>query len=185
MSQGRAARGSHIHGPEHQSLLNSQSTRPVELKVTAELVVAGSSLTLEEITKRVGVECDRGWRIGDPRGKTGKSWATNGWVLRSVKSAEKDDASASHLVRSCVGDLFRRLQPIAEKVKGLSGEADIGISIDVLACDVPGLNFDRDVLRVIADAGAWLQINVILWDRSGENHGDQPRPTDSNTKRVN
>ena len=143
-------------------------TKFIELKVTAELIVASASLTPEEVSKCVQVECDRSWKTGDPRGKTGKSWATHGWVLRSIKSAEQGDDAVNSLVSSCVGDLIQRLKPIAAKVRDLSREGDVGVSIDILASHVPALNFDHEVLKVIADAGAWLQIDLILWNPPDE-----------------
>jgi hypothetical protein len=61
-----------------------------------------------------------------------------------------------------LGNLIKRLDPIADKIKNLSGEGDVGISVDILASEIPGLCIDREALRVMANVGAWLDIDVTI-----------------------
>ena len=56
-------------------------SEPVETNVVIEPIVTSENLQPEEINERVGLACDRSWRIGDKRGQTGKTWATCCWVI--------------------------------------------------------------------------------------------------------
>jgi hypothetical protein len=131
-----------------------------EFRVSAELIIASERLTPEEMSAHIGVPYDRCWRIGDPRGKTGKTWATSGWVLKSSVAA--DAHRTSSLLSTCLNIFVERLRPIAHRIRTLSGEGDIGVSVDIVASDVPGLSIDREALKVIADTGAWLDIDVTI-----------------------
>jgi hypothetical protein len=132
-------------------------------KVTAELTITSDTLTPEDVADHLRLPYDRCWRIGDPRGSTGKAWANYGWVLSVTKLAERAE-DVPGLVVSCLEDLVRRIGPIAESARAISGQSDIGVSVDVLASTVPALMLERDVVRVIAEAGAWLDIDINLWD---------------------
>jgi hypothetical protein len=132
----------------------------LEFRVSSELIVESETLSPEEISARIGIPCDRCWRVGGLRGKTGKTWTTSGWVLKSSVSASS--YTRSSLFSSCLGNLIKRLEPIADKIKNLCGEGDVGVSVDILASEIPGLYIDREVLRAIANVGAWLDIDITI-----------------------
>ena len=135
-------------------------TNPLEFRSSTELIIESDKLTPEEITARIGIRCDRCWKIGELRGKTGKKWTNNGWVLRSSALSESQTHSSPFIV--ALGNLVERLRPITDNIRSLSEEADVGISVDILASDIPGLSIGREALKMIADLGAWLDIDVVI-----------------------
>lgn len=139
-------------------------TSALEFRVCTELIISSETLTPDDISGQIGIPCDRSWRVGDLRGKTGKRWTTSGWVLKSATAASSHTVSS--LFSSCLSNLAKRLEPITEKIKDLSVEGDVGVSVEILAPEIPGLCIDRDTLRVIASVGAWLDIDVIISDGS-------------------
>jgi hypothetical protein len=138
----------------------------LKFKASTELIIESEKLTPDEITARIGVPCDRCWKIGDLRGKTGKVWANNGWVLRASALGKPETRSSPFL--AAMGNLIERLRPISKNIGDLSEEADIGVSVEILASEVPGLSIDRDVLKAIADVGAWLDIDVVISETPNE-----------------
>lgn len=139
----------------------------IESRVTVELVVASDRLTPEEVTIRLGLPYDRCWRIGGSRGRTGKTWATNGWVLELAKSVQRPE-DAPTLLNECIEQFATRLTSIAEKVRELSREAEVGVSVDVLASGTPAITLKHEVLQTIAETGAWLDIDINIRAPSAE-----------------
>jgi hypothetical protein len=72
--------------------------------------------------------------------------------------------TSSSLFSTCLSNLVKRLEPIVENIKNLSAEGDIGVSVDIVASEIPGLCIDREALQVIASTGAWLDIDVTISD---------------------
>lgn len=131
-------------------------------RVTVGVTIESSTLTPEQISERVGIAWDEVRRIGDPRGHTERKWERNVWRIFERKQGRgRTDAHA--LIPRCIADLMHRLVPISRSLCGITQAEGGEFFIAVSARSVPGLSLSSDVLRVLADAGLSLDVDIILY----------------------
>jgi hypothetical protein len=124
------------------------------------LKITGTNRPPEQISKAIGLTCDRSWRIGDKRENTVIVEKTNGWVLNS--GLPKTASLEAH-----IEDLLKRLLAHADKLRLLSEDECTELSCVVYAASPPALNFDKTVIQRLSDLGVSLDIDLYL--TGGEN----------------
>lgn len=123
----------------------------VRLKITS------IKRTPEQISKVVGCSCDRSWRIGDKRGKTIIVEKVNGWVLDSA--LPKSASLETHIEK-----ILERVTRQSDKIRRLSKQECVELSCVIYAASPPALNFDKKVVRQIAQLGANLDVDLYIGD---------------------
>jgi hypothetical protein len=93
----------------------------------------------------------------------GKKRERNVWRIFEHRQGASN-CSAHDLLTGCIEAFIQRLKPIANKVRERRG---CRVFIHVTAEAVPGISFIPDVLRVLADAGMSLDVEIVL-------HGPEP-----------
>lgn len=105
------------------------------------------------ISSKLGMACDRGWKIGDLRPHTSIRETSNGWMLGS--GLDRSAGLEAHL-----SALLHRLQPIAERMRS-ELVADVKeISCVIYSASPPALNFDSATISLIGHLGAGLDIDL-------------------------
>jgi len=109
----------------------------------------------EKLVELSGLNCQRSWRIGERRGKSGIVEEDNGCVVESglPKSATLDEHMAA---------LLAVLAPCTAQLRSLSEHTDIELSCVVYGKTVPALNFSRKTIDQIAGLGASLDIDLYV-----------------------
>ena len=123
----------------------------------ARLKILSTVRTAEEITKTLGIACDRCWRKGDTRAKTSIIEQKNGWIL---DSGMPRSAALSTQIES----LLARLFPRAAEIKLLSRDDEVELSCVVYAASPPALNFTHPILHQLSEMGASLDIDLYILD---------------------
>jgi hypothetical protein len=120
-----------------------------------ELQIRSAIHTADDISARLGIQCDRGWRIGDRRGNSGLVETLNGWVLSS--GSRDTDTLDTHL-----SALFSRIGSYAREVNAIAKVDDVQMMLAFYHRVRPALYFDADTIITIASLRATLSIDVYL-----------------------
>lgn len=123
-----------------------------EVKVHLTLTSADGSP--EDVTARLGLQPTKSWRVGDPIGRSARSYATNGWSLSSGldASAELDDH-----VRALLG----LVEPVLPALRELPGHWNLELSCALYAREyVPACHFDRKTVERLASIGAEIDVDL-------------------------
>jgi hypothetical protein len=131
-------------------------------RVTVGITIESTVLTPEQISERVGTGWDEVCRIGDPRGRTGKTWERNSWRIFERKSGDVS-TSAYDLLPLCLEARLQRLKPISRNLKEICDSEGGEFFIHVTAKDVPGISLAPDTLRVLAASGLSMDVDIILY----------------------
>jgi hypothetical protein len=122
------------------------------------LKIVSPSLTPEEISKRIGIDCDKCWKAGDRRGRPLMMSKANWWMVHSSKNEKIP-------LKKQLDLLLKRLAPFSEKIRALSENGNkVEFSCVVYDTHVPGLNFKKDILEAIARLGGSLDIDLYIID---------------------
>lgn len=129
-------------------------------RVTIYLAIESVELAPTILTERLGVRPDREWTIGDARGRTGKQWECNGWVVEiTVTSQGTDGMLASKLIPIAMQRFESRVRPFANSVSGL-GSAEKYVVMTILAADTPGIECSHSFLELVARLGGTFQVDL-------------------------
>jgi hypothetical protein len=130
-------------------------------RVTIYLAIESVELTPSELTARLGVCPDREWLIGGVRGKTGKHWGRNGWVVETtIRSEDSGGRSASELIPIAMEKFESKVEPFAKTASSLGNLAQRYAVLAILAEDVPGIEFSHSFLQLLTDLGGTFQIDL-------------------------
>ena len=127
------------------------------------LSIESRALSTEQMADFLGLRPDRFWRIGDPRGRTGKLFETSSWtaeVLSNINSGS--DQSPGEQIQESVRRLLSRLRPASREIRKLALENSATFVLSILVTDVPDLQFEVDVLGDLSELGVPLEIEIIL-----------------------
>lgn len=142
-------------------------------RVTIYLAIESVDLTPSELSTRLGVSPDREWHIGDGRGKTGKLWTCNGWVVETTVRSGDSGRTASGLIPIAMERFESKVGPFAKAVSSLGSSADRYTVLAILSEDVPGIEFSHSFLQLLADLGGTFQIDLSTGpDSSASAAGD-------------
>jgi hypothetical protein len=137
--------------------------------VTVKVAIESTTLTPEQITDLVGTSCDEARHIGDPKGKTAKTWECNvWWIPNRKKAADYPGPSAHDLLPVCMAEFLERLKGISEGLQKVVRSEGGEFGIHVTSTFVPGLSFEPETLRLIADLGLSMDVDVILYSSEEE-----------------
>lgn len=133
-------------------------------RVTLYLAIESVALTRGDIAKRLGSPPDRGWGIGDVRGKTGKSWECNGWVIETVvRSSDGVYRTASELIPIALDRFEARAGAFRDAIARLDKESvQVYVVLAILAEEVPGIECSHTFLNLLAALGGTFQIDLTV-----------------------
>ena len=123
------------------------------------LRILSSTHTPEALTRHIGVECERSWRVGDKRGKTHILEPMNGWLLSSglIETASLDE----HIQK-----LLERIIPLADRIATLPGETTVEISCAIYAESPPALSFSSSIVEQMAKLRASLDVDLYIMEEA-------------------
>jgi uncharacterized protein DUF4279 len=120
------------------------------------LVLVGSEMDPDEVTRRTGLQPSRTWRRGEPIQQTLLQREHSGWVLEIPEEVSLD-------LGEQVKRLLDRFWPQAAAIAGARRECGIEIEI---ACEVyvrgqtPSIHFDQLTLARIVELGAEIDVDI-------------------------
>jgi hypothetical protein len=119
------------------------------------LKILSTSLTPEEITKVLGIPCEKSWRIGDSRAHTIIKETTNGWVLGSGLPDLMP-------LEAQIETFLEYVAQYSDKIRTLSLTSTVELSCVVYGPTPPPLYLSNSVLSAIAQLGASLDIDLYI-----------------------
>ena len=132
-------------------------------RVSARIVIESSTLTPEEISSRLGILWNQATRVGQPRGHAGRLWEVHTWALIVEKQTRDYALSAHALLPMCVDELLTRIKSVEELLRDIIRSEGGEFAIRLSCASVPGITLNEHVIRVLADLGLSLDIDVILY----------------------
>ena len=131
-------------------------------RITVWLFIESADLTAEEISARIGLPPDASWKVGDPRGKTGKAYETNSWSLESQLEVDENPLTVGEKVRVCLDDVLGRIRDHADRFKTVASGRTAGLYLGITADEAPALNFKAETINVISALGVDLELDLML-----------------------
>ena len=129
-------------------------------KTHVSLRLTSDNKSPEQLFAELGVPAEKSWRKGDRREKTALIEQENGYEFRA-------DPLEGMSFEDQADVLLRRLDPIAEKIRGL-GCDHVQLTCVVYASRVPAIHFSRSALEKMSRFGASLDVDLYLaegnWD---------------------
>jgi hypothetical protein len=126
----------------------------VRLKITSE------NRSPDEVSRLVGLACDRAWCVGDLRPHTKIAERTNGWVIELSSTGRSS-------LQTRARELLQRVLPYAANIKSLAATSLIEFSCVVYTPQVPPLYLEKDIIDGVAQLGAALDIDLYILGSSG------------------
>lgn len=117
------------------------------------LTITSTTLTVEELTAKIGLAPDTSWRAGTSRGLFGVTAKENGYVLESTQSMQ---ASLDEHIKG----LLQRCAPYAQKIGELG--ADVEFACALHRRSSPPLRLGRDDVRWLAVMGAHVALDTLI-----------------------
>jgi uncharacterized protein DUF4279 len=124
-------------------------------RARASLVVLSTSLSGDELGRRLGFEGDQQWKAGDPvRSGASSQQRFGGWTLNS--RAERSAGATEHLT-----DLLSRISNLDVRLEALSAAGEIESSRIWVHLDSPDRGFvmEPEMLRAVAAFGS-LEVDI-------------------------
>ncbi len=131
-------------------------------RITVWLFIESADLTAEEISARIGLPPDASWKVGDPRGKTGKAYETNSWSLESKVEINEDPLVIGEKVRVCLDDVLGRVRDHADRFKSVASGRTSGLYIGITADGAPALGLKAETISIISTLGIDLELDLML-----------------------
>lgn len=122
-----------------------------------EFCITGTRISPDEITELLGVVPTRIWRLDEPIQDTMLRRKHNGWCL----TKRHESAELADLVKSLLNELL----PNAETITRICSDYELDCELCCVAYVInqaPAINFDREIIRGLAQLGATLDIDIIL-----------------------
>jgi Domain of unknown function (DUF4279) len=129
--------------------------------VRCQITIETDTLTPAQISERVGTEFDVAHRVGEPRGRTGKTWETNVWQLRETRSGT-EDSGAHDLLPLCLDGLLKRALAISAGLTQVVADFGGEFAIHTTSASIPGISLSDEQVRQIADLGLSMDIDIVL-----------------------
>jgi acetylornithine/succinyldiaminopimelate/putrescine aminotransferase len=131
-------------------------------KIIVRLFVEATDLTVEEMTDQVGLSCNKSWRKGDRRGKTGKTFPTNSWALESRSEVpEEEPLTVAEVMRERLNDILQRIHNHADRFRLIASGRTSGLLIGITAEAIPPLAISAATIRKISRLGVDLEIDLV------------------------
>lgn len=132
-------------------------------RITIWLFIESPDLTVEEMTRRVGLPPDKSRRVGDPRGKTGKRFETNSWTLESqLEIEEENPLIIGDKMQSCLTNMLERIAAHEHQFSTLAVGRTAGVFIGITANEIPPLELKSDTLKALARLGVDVEIDLMV-----------------------
>jgi hypothetical protein len=130
-------------------------------RVTVWLFVECDDLTVEEIADQIGLTPDKSWRIGDPRGKTGKTYQTNSWCLESISEVEENPLTVGERLQQSLDKVLRRIKSSGERFRNLASKRTAGIYVGIFADENPAIRLKGATISAIAALGVDFELDLM------------------------
>lgn len=128
--------------------------------VTTWLFIDSEQHTVDLMSARIGVACDRSWwNKDDPRGKTGKTFRTNGWRLGCGHVNESSDDLETQ-IKASLWDILSRLSGYEERFRSVAVGEISGLLLGICAETPPAIVIDQATLTGIGALG-WIWRSIL------------------------
>jgi hypothetical protein len=134
--------------------------------VTAYLFIESEAITAEDLSTKIGVRCDRSWKKGDPRGRTGKVYVTNGWKVMESASVSDQPDEIGRALGEALRTLLLRMRDHASAFASAATVGTSGLLIGVRAPAAPPIVIDADAILMLANLGVPVEIDLIVSEGS-------------------
>jgi Domain of unknown function (DUF4279) len=130
--------------------------------ITAWLFIESVNLTTDQITEQIGLPPDKCWRIGDRRGKTGKTYRTNSWTLESKAEIDEKPDLVGQQLQACLTSLLSRVRMHADDFRIAASGQTSGIYLGICANESPQLELKAATIAEINRLGVDLEIDLMV-----------------------
>lgn len=133
-------------------------------EVTVSLFIESSELSLEQISKDIGISCDDGREKGWRNERTGKVWPVTRWrLIHRAVSPSSDVVQYRDTIAKAVQDVLTRIRPYRQGYRRMAAQSvAAGVFITTESPYTPPLEFEASTLAGIAELGVGLFIDVVL-----------------------
>lgn len=129
-------------------------------RVTIYLAIESATLDGPALTQMLGRSPDREWRLGQPRGKTGKVWDKHGWVIEvTVRFEDSEEGPTFDLLRAALEQFESKVGPVRKSVASLGMLAERYVVISILAQELPGVELSTSLVGLLSDLQCSVQID--------------------------
>ena len=127
-------------------------------EIAASFTLRGSNVDPGDITAALGIVPSTTWRVGDLIPNTPMARKDNGWRLSSPRRA------SYHLedeIKYVIDKVSSRVDAIRATIVKFRLEAEIACAVYVKG-DVPSMHLDNDLVRIVAELGADIDIDLYV-----------------------
>jgi len=130
--------------------------------ITVWLFIESERLSADQMSKQIGIRCDKSWNKGETRGKTGKVFSTNSWKLEGRVEVDEDALIIGNKVHACLADVLARIKSHTDSFRTVALGQTAGLYIGIRADAAPALEIKAETIRTIASLGVDLEIDLMV-----------------------
>jgi len=127
------------------------------------LSIISDTLSASHLDEYFEMKSDQSHVRGEMNNLGTKPYERHAWFLKSHYEVEKDEY-IGNCITTRLNIFLRRISVITDKVRALSKDHDVEVSLYILARDVPPLGLSSAQMSSIAALGAALDIDVVLYN---------------------
>ena len=126
------------------------------------LFVEASDLTVEQMCERIGLQCDKYWRLGSKAPSSHMLYETNSWAVEERISTSEDPQTIGDRVNDSLAGVLDRIGKHAEGFRATATGRVAGLSIAISCAEIPPLRFPSKHIEAIARLGVDLEVDLTL-----------------------
>jgi hypothetical protein len=130
-------------------------------KISVSLFLESEDSSVEDISSRIGLQPNTVWRIGDPRGSTGKLHKTNAWKLTETITVLDELDLIVSAIEAALGAILEKIAGHEKEFQDLASTSTAGLLLAISSQFVPPLIVKSTFLSAIGALGVDLEIDVV------------------------
>jgi hypothetical protein len=151
--------------------MDTPGEKPRTLSTAAEigvkLTIISETVTASEMDEYIGIQCTDSQKRGELNRLGTKCYEHNVWFYKSRYNVPQDEYIGDRIA-SQIDQLLSKLKVKADRIKKLSRDNSVIFGLYFYVQSIPPLSLTREQLENVAELGAKLDIDVILY---GDSHG--------------
>jgi hypothetical protein len=131
-------------------------------EIGVRLSIISDHLTAADIDEHLGIKCNESQVRGEINRLGTKPYDRHAWFLKSRYQVDPSEYIGDK-ISDQIDELLLRVAPVVPRIRELSQENYVEVALYLYARDLPPLGLSKKHIKAIAELGANLDIDVVLY----------------------
>ncbi len=131
--------------------------------ISASLFIESTDTTVREMSIQIGLEPNSGWDKRALRGVTGRLHTSNAWKLTEKASVADNADQILSAIESVLSSIMKTVASCKDNLRSVAAVNTSGLLITISSKLVPPIVLKKEILKVIAELGVDLEIDIMVF----------------------